>query len=181
MQLQSFFLNRDERNKLLINILSFRLFLLYAQAKTIGSVDYLLQGTLYPDVIESISYKVCAITYHKSLHISAASRPLSFAPLTILSALNDEATLSMTSAGAPSRSVAQLSDLYYLFCSMQGPSATIKTHHNVGGLPASMHLKLLEPLRELFKDEVRELGVALGIADESVWRHPFPGPGLAIR
>jgi hypothetical protein len=63
----------------------------------------------------------------------------------------------------------------------KGPSATIKTHHNVGGLPASMHLKLLEPLRELFKDEVRELGVALGIADESVWRHPFPGPGLAIR
>lgn len=51
----------------------------------------------------------------------------------------------------------------------------------MGGLPASMHLKLLEPLRELFKDEVRELGVALGIADESVWRHPFPGPGLAIR
>jgi GMP synthase (glutamine-hydrolysing) len=89
------------------------------EAKTIGAVDYLLQGTLYPDVIESISYK--------------------------------------------------------------GPSATIKTHHNVGGLPASMHLKLLEPLRELFKDEVRELGIALGIASESVWRHPFPGPGLAIR
>lgn len=84
-----------------------------------GKVDYLLQGTLYPDVIESISYK--------------------------------------------------------------GPSATIKTHHNVGGLPASMKLKLIEPLREFFKDEVRELGMALGIDEESVWRHPFPGPGLAIR
>jgi GMP synthase (glutamine-hydrolysing) len=81
--------------------------------------DYLLQGTLYPDVIESISYK--------------------------------------------------------------GPSACIKTHHNVGGLPATMKLKLIEPLRELFKDEVRELGIALGIDDASVWRHPFPGPGLAIR
>lgn len=84
-----------------------------------GQVDFLLQGTLYPDVIESISYK--------------------------------------------------------------GPSATIKTHHNVGGLPDTMHLKLIEPLRELFKDEVRELGIALGIEAESVWRHPFPGPGLAIR
>ena len=81
--------------------------------------EYLLQGTLYPDVIESISYK--------------------------------------------------------------GPSATIKTHHNVGGLPATMKLKLIEPLRELFKDEVRELGIALGIDETSVWRHPFPGPGLAIR
>ena len=84
-----------------------------------GACDFLLQGTLYPDVIESISYK--------------------------------------------------------------GPSATIKTHHNVGGLPASMKLKLIEPLRELFKDEVRELGIALGIDEKSVWRHPFPGPGLAIR
>jgi len=84
-----------------------------------GTCDFLLQGTLYPDVIESISYK--------------------------------------------------------------GPSATIKTHHNVGGLPASMKLKLIEPLRELFKDEVRDLGMALGIDEESVWRHPFPGPGLAIR
>eukprot|EP00519_Triparma_laevis_P013159 CAMPEP_0182491348 /NCGR_PEP_ID=MMETSP1321-20130603/836_1 /TAXON_ID=91990 /ORGANISM="Bolidomonas sp., Strain RCC1657" /LENGTH=534 /DNA_ID=CAMNT_0024693625 /DNA_START=22 /DNA_END=1626 /DNA_ORIENTATION=- len=84
-----------------------------------GACDFLLQGTLYPDVIESISYK--------------------------------------------------------------GPSATIKTHHNVGGLPASMKLKLIEPLRELFKDEVRSLGVALGIDEPSVWRHPFPGPGLAIR
>jgi GMP synthase (glutamine-hydrolysing) len=84
-----------------------------------GPCEYLLQGTLYPDVIESISYK--------------------------------------------------------------GPSAVIKTHHNVGGLPASMKLKLIEPLRELFKDEVRELGMALGIDEASVWRHPFPGPGLAIR
>jgi len=65
--------------------------------------------------------------------------------------------------------------------SYKGPSATIKTHHNVGGLPASMRLKLIEPLRELFKDEVRELGMALGIDEPSVWRHPFPGPGLAIR
>eukprot|EP00602_Paraphysomonas_sp_CaronLab_P001887 CAMPEP_0185019678 /NCGR_PEP_ID=MMETSP1103-20130426/2292_1 /TAXON_ID=36769 /ORGANISM="Paraphysomonas bandaiensis, Strain Caron Lab Isolate" /LENGTH=542 /DNA_ID=CAMNT_0027550129 /DNA_START=14 /DNA_END=1642 /DNA_ORIENTATION=- len=89
------------------------------EAHRIGQVDFLLQGTLYPDVIESVSYK--------------------------------------------------------------GPSATIKTHHNVGGLPASMKLKLIEPLRELFKDEVRELGIALGIDEESVWRHPFPGPGLAIR
>lgn len=84
-----------------------------------GPCEYLLQGTLYPDVIESVSYK--------------------------------------------------------------GPSATIKTHHNVGGLPATMKLKLIEPLRELFKDEVRELGIALGIDEASVWRHPFPGPGLAIR
>jgi GMP synthase (glutamine-hydrolysing) len=84
-----------------------------------GPCQFLLQGTLYPDVIESVSYK--------------------------------------------------------------GPSATIKTHHNVGGLPAHMHLKLIEPLRELFKDEVRELGIALGIDEASVWRHPFPGPGLAIR
>ena len=84
-----------------------------------GPCEYLLQGTLYPDVIESVSYK--------------------------------------------------------------GPSATIKTHHNVGGLPSTMKLKLIEPLRELFKDEVRELGMALGIDEASVWRHPFPGPGLAIR
>jgi GMP synthase (glutamine-hydrolysing) len=58
---------------------------------------------------------------------------------------------------------------------------TIKSHHNVGGLPESLHLKLLEPLRELFKDEVRELGVALGLAPEMVYRHPFPGPGLGVR
>jgi GMP synthase (glutamine-hydrolysing) len=62
-----------------------------------------------------------------------------------------------------------------------GPSATIKTHHNVGGLPKQMHLKLVEPLRDLFKDEVRELGKVLGLRDELLWRHPFPGPGLAVR
>ncbi|KAI8986981.1 hypothetical protein BDB01DRAFT_849138 [Pilobolus umbonatus] len=84
-----------------------------------GEIEYLLQGTLYPDVIESISFK--------------------------------------------------------------GPSATIKTHHNVGGLLEDMKLKLIEPLRELFKDEVRELGKILGLDDELVWRHPFPGPGIAIR
>lgn len=84
-----------------------------------GEIEWLLQGTLYPDVIESISFK--------------------------------------------------------------GPSATIKTHHNVGGLLEGMHLKLIEPLRELFKDEVRELGTQLGIPEDLVWRHPFPGPGLAIR
>lgn len=60
-------------------------------------------------------------------------------------------------------------------CFRKGPSATIKTHHNVGGLPDTLKLKLIEPLRELFKDEVRELGIALGIDHESVWRHPFPG------
>ncbi|KAK3706974.1 GMP synthase (glutamine-hydrolyzing) [Vermiconidia calcicola] len=84
-----------------------------------GKIEWFLQGTLYPDVIESISFK--------------------------------------------------------------GPSATIKTHHNVGGLPEKMHLKLIEPLRELFKDEVRELGTSLGITYDLVWRHPFPGPGIAIR
>lgn len=80
---------------------------------------FLLQGTLYPDVIESLSFK--------------------------------------------------------------GPSATIKTHHNVGGLPARMKLKLIEPFRELFKDEVREIGLRLGIPKDLIFRHPFPGPGLAIR
>ncbi|GMF55613.1 unnamed protein product [[Candida] boidinii] len=84
-----------------------------------SEIEYLLQGTLYPDVIESISFK--------------------------------------------------------------GPSQTIKTHHNVGGLSENMKLKLIEPLRELFKDEVRHLGKLLGIPDELVWRHPFPGPGIAIR
>ncbi len=65
--------------------------------------------------------------------------------------------------------------------SVKGPSATIKSHHNVGGLPEDMHLQLLEPLRELFKDEVRKVGVELGIPRELVYRHPFPGPGLGIR
>jgi GMP synthase (glutamine-hydrolysing) len=60
-------------------------------------------------------------------------------------------------------------------------AVTIKSHHNVGGLPESLHLKLLEPLRELFKDEVRELGLALGLPREMVFRHPFPGPGLGVR
>jgi GMP synthase (glutamine-hydrolysing) len=89
------------------------------EAKKIGPVDYLVQGTLYPDVIESVSVK--------------------------------------------------------------GPSATIKTHHNVGGLPDRMQLKLIEPLRFLFKDEVRLLGKELKVPDEILQRHPFPGPGLAIR
>lgn len=65
--------------------------------------------------------------------------------------------------------------------STRGESVTIKTHHNVGGLPEDMSLKLLEPLRELFKDEVRKIGAELGIPQDSLWRHPFPGPGLAIR
>ncbi|KAA8916503.1 hypothetical protein TRICI_001366 [Trichomonascus ciferrii] len=84
-----------------------------------NEIEYLLQGTLYPDVIESISFK--------------------------------------------------------------GPSQTIKTHHNVGGLLEDMKLKLIEPLRELFKDEVRALGELLKIPHDLVWRHPFPGPGIAIR
>lgn len=90
------------------------------QARRLPGVAYLVQGTLYPDVIESVSPH-------------------------------------------------------------GGPSATIKTHHNVGGLPERMHLKLVEPLRELFKDEVRTLGRALGLAEDMLMRHPFPGPGLAVR
>jgi GMP synthase (glutamine-hydrolysing) len=89
------------------------------EASKLGEIPWLAQGTLYPDVIESVSFK--------------------------------------------------------------GPSATIKTHHNVGGLPAAMRLGLLEPLRELFKDEVRQLGELLGLPAGIVWRQPFPGPGLAVR
>jgi len=88
-------------------------------ARQLGDVKFLVQGTLYPDVIESVS--------------------------------------------------------------VQGPSATIKTHHNVGGLPDAMQLSLIEPLRELFKDEVREVGRQLGLPAAILGRHPFPGPGLAIR
>ncbi|GBL34469.1 GMP synthase [glutamine-hydrolyzing] [Filimonas sp.] len=65
--------------------------------------------------------------------------------------------------------------------SVNGPSATIKSHHNVGGLPEEMHLQLVEPLRALFKDEVRRIGRELGLADSFIMRHPFPGPGLGIR
>ncbi|HKP38394.1 MAG TPA: hypothetical protein VJT71_16155, partial [Pyrinomonadaceae bacterium] len=65
--------------------------------------------------------------------------------------------------------------------SVKGPSATIKSHHNVGGLPEKMNLRLIEPLRELFKDEVRLIGGELGVPDEILQRHPFPGPGLAVR
>jgi GMP synthase (glutamine-hydrolysing) len=65
--------------------------------------------------------------------------------------------------------------------SVRGPSATIKSHHNVGGLPERMSLKLVEPLRDLFKDEVRSVGKVLGLSEQRIWRQPFPGPGLAVR
>jgi len=106
-----------ERKRKIIGRLFIKIF--EEEAKALGDVQYLAQGTLYPDVIESTSFK--------------------------------------------------------------GPSATIKSHHNVGGLPKRMKLKLLEPLRELFKDEVRIVGKELGLPDHLVHRQPFPGPGLAIR
>jgi GMP synthase (glutamine-hydrolysing) len=106
-----------ERKRKIIGNLFIEIF--EAEANRIPGAEFLAQGTLYPDVIESVSFK--------------------------------------------------------------GPSATIKTHHNVGGLPEVMNLKLIEPLRELFKDEVRKVGGELGLPPRLIQRHPFPGPGLAIR
>jgi GMP synthase (glutamine-hydrolysing) len=106
-----------ERKRIIIGNMFIEVFDAHAQA--IEGVEYLVQGTLYPDVIESVSVK--------------------------------------------------------------GKSAVIKTHHNVGGLPAHMKLLLVEPLRELFKDEVRLVGEQLGLPRDLLWRQPFPGPGLAIR
>jgi GMP synthase (glutamine-hydrolysing) len=106
-----------ERKRRIIGVTFIEVF--EEEARALPNITFLAQGTLYPDVIESVSFK--------------------------------------------------------------GPSATIKSHHNVGGLPERMHLKLIEPLRELFKDEVRQLGEVLGIPATIVGRHPFPGPGLAIR
>ncbi len=106
-----------ERKRKIIGEVFVRVF--EEEARRIGDVKYLAQGTLYPDVIESVSFR--------------------------------------------------------------GPSATIKSHHNVGGLPEHMDLALIEPLRELFKDEVRRLGAELGLSERRIHRQPFPGPGLAVR
>jgi GMP synthase (glutamine-hydrolysing) len=106
-----------ERKRKIIGAEFIRVF--EAEASKLGRIDYLVQGTLYPDVIESVS--------------------------------------------------------------VMGPSVTIKTHHNVGGLPERMGFTLVEPLRELFKDEVREVGAELGLDEALLWRQPFPGPGLAVR
>jgi len=106
----------EEKRKIIGNLF---IEIFEGEANKIPGAVYLAQGTLYPDVIESVSFK--------------------------------------------------------------GPSATIKTHHNVGGLPEVMNLELIEPLRELFKDEVRKVGAELGLPKKLIHRHPFPGPGLAIR
>ena len=106
-----------ERKRKIIGETFIRVF--EAEARKIEGASFLAQGTLYPDVIESVS--------------------------------------------------------------VRGPSATIKSHHNVGGLPEDMQFELVEPLRELFKDECRAVGSALGLSDDRVWRQPFPGPGLAVR
>jgi GMP synthase (glutamine-hydrolysing) len=106
-----------EKKRKIIGNLFIRVF--EEESAKLGEFDFLAQGTLYPDVIESVSFK--------------------------------------------------------------GPSATIKSHHNVGGLPEDMKFELVEPLRELFKDEVREVGRKLGLPEDMVGRHPFPGPGLGVR